>query len=251
MLSLNKLNYSLNYIWRLFATGICFSFFGIGAILLVYTVIPIVGKHRAKSVISTSFRLYVFMVQALGVMHFEFKNFEQLQTDKGCVIVSNHPTLLDYVLIISKLKNCNTIVKETLWKNVFMKGIIQLAGYIPNKKIDEIFVLVQDSLRTGENILIFPEGTRSVPNRPLKLKRGAAQLAVRLNAPMRVIKISCDPSTLTKRDKWYNIPAKKPLIILAVVECIDSNKFLHDTGLPSLAARHLTQHLQNVLINEV
>jgi len=245
----NKLYYYVNYIWRLLATAICFASFGIGSLFLVYVIIPIVGKSKTQNVISTAFRFFVGMVQGLGVLRFEFKNFEKMQSDHGCIIVSNHPTLFDYVLIISRLKKCNTIVKEPLWNNIFMKGIIQLAGYIPNKSIDENFILIKKSLDAGENILIFPEGTRTVPGHPINFKRGAAQLAVRLGAPIRIIKITCNPSTLTKNNKWYNIPKEKALITLEVGELIDSNKFLHDTGMPSLAARHLTEHLQKILLS--
>ncbi len=97
------------------------------------------------------------------------------------------------------------------------------------------------------NILIFPEGTRTIPGQALQLKRGAAQIAIRTNTPIIPIKIECNPSTLSKNNKWYHIPKRKPHFKLEVYKRIDSNVFLQDTGVPSLAARHLTKHLSNIL----
>lgn len=247
LIMLKKLYYHLNYIWRVLITGELFIFFSTGAIFLVCIIIPVVGKRHAQPVISVAFRFFVFAMQRLGVARFEFSGIEKLQSDRGCIIVSNHPTLIDYVIIISKLKRCNTIVKEALWNNLFFKKLLQTAGYIPNKKFTEIFPLVEASLHAGDNLLIFPEGTRTTPNHPIKLQRGAAQIAIRTGAPIRVIKITCVPSTLTKGERWYNIPKQRPLFTLEVGERIDSRKFLRDTGAPSLAARYLTGHLQELL----
>lgn len=241
------IGYYLNYIWRVVATGGCFLFFSLGAVFLVYVIIPIAGKSKVQQVIREAFRLFVFALRTLGLMQFKFMNLEKLQNDHGCVIVSNHPTLIDYVVIVSKLKQCNTIVKEALWQNIFFKKLIQLAGYIPNQRFIEILPLIQNSLQSGNNLLIFPEGSRTTPGKPAKFKRGAAQIALKLGVPIRVIKISCNPSTLTKNNKWYNIPKTKPLYTLEVGELIDSNAFLSDTPTPSLSARKLTQYLQNVL----
>lgn len=246
-----KLIYYMNYSWRVLATGCCFAFFGIGAIILVYIIIPIIGKNRAQLAISHSFSFFIFIMESFGVMKAEFKNFEKLQNDHGCLIISNHPTLLDYVLIVSKLKKCNTIVKEKLWQNIFLKKIVQLANYISNEKVEQLFPLLQNSLNAGENILIFPEGTRTTINKPLKLKRGAAQISIRLGIPIRVIKIECKPITLTKGKKWYNVPKTKAIITLEACELIDPSSFLRDTNQHSLAARHLTNHLQNILTKDI
>lgn len=256
---LKKLYYYLNYIWRIAMTGEFFLFFSVGAIFLVYVIIPIVGRRNAQPTISAAFRFFTFAAQKLGIARFEFSRIKKLQSDRGCIIVSNHPTLIDYVIIISRLKRCNTIVKESLWDNPFFKKLIQTAGYIPNKKFAEIFPLVESSLRAGENILIFPEGTRTTPDQQyqqqhhepptLKLQRGAAQIAIRTGAPVRILKITCTPSTLAKGERWYNIPKKCPLFTVEVGELIDSRKFLRDTGSPSLAARRLTEYLQKILTN--
>ncbi len=127
---LKQLSYYINYIWRLVGTRLCFLVFGIGSIFLGYIIIPVARlstsdpkqkNYRAQHLISIAFRIFVFSMQFLRLASFEFINFEELQSNQGCLIISNHPTLLDYVIIVSKLTHCNTIVKEQLWHNVFLK----------------------------------------------------------------------------------------------------------------------------------
>jgi 1-acyl-sn-glycerol-3-phosphate acyltransferase len=253
---MKQLFYYLNYIWRVLATGLCFACFGIGGLCLGYIIIPLakltttnpkLKKFRAQHAISLSFKFFVFALHRLGLMSFEFKNFDLLENDKGVLIVSNHPTLIDYVVIISKLKYCNLIVKEQLWHNPFVKRVIQSAGYIPNLQSGKTLNSIKDTLIAGENALIFPEGTRTTPGQPLQLKRGSAQIAIRAKAPIRIIQINCDPSTLTKHTKWYKIPEKKSRYSLKVGDLINPDDFLKDTETPIAAAKHLTVHLKTIL----
>lgn len=250
---IRKLYYAINYVWRIIATGILFIFFGIGGMCLGYIIMPLIGltsdpkrkKYRAQYAIHLTFRLFVLGMQWLGLANLTFKNFEALQHDKGCLFISNHPTLIDYVMIVSQLKRCDTIVKQKLWQNLFLKKVVQSAGYIPNVQSQETFERIKSTLCEGNNVLIFPEGTRTTPNKPLKLKRGAAQIAIRTQAPIRIITIHCTHSTLTKHSKWYHIPKEKLQFTLTVGALIDPRDF--STHIPSLAARQLTRHLKNIL----
>ncbi len=254
---IKKMLYYLNYYWRVFATGLSFFVFGIGGILLGYIVLTIISlmtknqrqkQLRAQHAISITFKIFVFIMESLRVISFEFINIEKLSKDTGCVLVSNHPTLIDIVVLISKMKFCNIIIKQQLWKNPFMKRVLQIAGYIPNTKSEDISARIIESLSRGDNLLIFPEGSRSIPSQPLTLQRGAAQIAIRTPAQIRLIRIKCSPSGLAKHDKWYKVPAKKVEYVVEVGERIDPAEFLENAaGLPSLAARHLTQYLKEAL----
>lgn len=243
---MRKLSY---YLWRIVATGSFFIFFGIGAVCLAYIIIPLLGKNKARTAISKAFCFFIFTVENLRLIKINFNYFDALQNDKGCLIISNHPTLIDYVCIASRMKNCNTIVKQTLWHHTFLKGIIQKADYIPNKNFDEIISPIQCAISAGDNLLIFPEGTRTTPNEPIKLQRGAAHIALRLGIPIRLIHIRCEPIILTKQNKWYHIPSTKPIMTLEAGELIDPKLFLRDNIPISLAARKLNNYIQMRLNN--
>ena len=127
---MKRLAYKINYIWRIAATGLCFTFFGIGGAFLGGIILPVIkftssdaeqGKYRAQYIIHLSFRLFVFMMGAFGLLAYKFQNIDLLENDKGCLIISNHPTLIDYVVIVSKLKRCDTIVKKKYGIILFSK----------------------------------------------------------------------------------------------------------------------------------
>ncbi|WP_239986786.1 lysophospholipid acyltransferase family protein [Fastidiosibacter lacustris] len=250
----------VNYLWRLFATGLCFLLFSIGSLILGYLIIPSViaistitkskksKKHIVQYCIYLTFRYFTQTLSCLGLVDYQFNGFEKLQQDQGTLFLANHPTLIDYVLIVSKLPCCDNIVKASLWQNRFVRKVISDASYIPNINPEQTFDGIKNTLSKGNNLLLFPEGTRSSPNKPITLKRGAAQIALRANAPIRVIYITCIPSTLAKNDKWYKIPAKKPVFTLTVGDLIDPYLILQQcNGLPSVAARRLTKILEEQL----
>jgi 1-acyl-sn-glycerol-3-phosphate acyltransferase len=245
------------WFWRLIATATAFSTFGLGGLVMSYLYFPLMclmtrhpekRKVRAQYAIYTMFRWFVRLMAFTGVGKFHFKNFDRLAQDRGCIFIANHPTLIDYVTIVSRLPRCDNIVKEALWHNPFCKRVVSTAGYIPNIDAQETFDCIQSTSAQGNNLLMFPEGTRTVPNQPIELKRGAAQLVLRTEAKIRLIHIDCTPTTLSKQEKWYNIPKTRPHFRVVVGEKIDSAAFLDAAeGLPSLAARRLTRHLQTQL----
>ena len=250
----------INYIWRLVATGFCFFLFSFGGLLLGYIFIPFAifvaklfklnkqKKHIAQFCIHLTFKFFTKTMSGLGLIQYRFMGFEKLKEDKGTLIIANHPTLIDYVSIISQLSYCDNIVKASLWQNHFIRRVISSADYIPNIDPEQTFHDIKKTLQSGHNLLIFPEGTRSIPNKPIQLKRGAAQIALRAGAPIRVIYLSCIPSTLAKNDKWYKIPPTKPVFTLIVQDIIDPNALLEECNqLPSVAARRLTKILEQQL----
>jgi 1-acyl-sn-glycerol-3-phosphate acyltransferase len=246
----------LNYAWRLFAMAWFFVGFAAGALLLGYVIMPFIqlfSRDRNQEAYKTQYaihlmlRFMIFLLQKLGVASFKFKGFSELKKDQACLILANHPTLIDYVAIMAQLSYCNNIVKKPLWRNIFLKRVINKAAYIPNTQSFASLAIIKKTLKKGDNILMFPEGTRTVLNQPLVLKGGAAQIAVRTQAPIRLIHISCIPPILTKQQKWYKIPSIKPQFTLTVGERLEPEGFFKETQQPSVAVRQLTQYLQNKL----
>ncbi|ASG68885.1 1-acyl-sn-glycerol-3-phosphate acyltransferase [Francisella halioticida] len=247
----------LNKLYRALAQGFCFLTFSFGGAILGYIYFPFISlfikddqsrvKH-AQHIISYVFRFFIGMVHHLRVIRFQFENIEKLQQAKGCILIANHPTLIDYVAIVSRLKLCDNIVKHSLWQNFFFRHVIETAGYIPNLNPEQTISELNNIIAQGRNLLVFPEGTRSKPGKPLDFKRGASQLAIRTKAKIRIIHIFCHPATLTKNSKWYNIPDSTPVFKVVVGDEIDSESFIKEAnGLPSLAARRLTRYLQIAL----
>ena len=254
-----KLMKTIDQHWRVFATGFCFSVFGLGGLTLSFIVIPAihlltkeqtVREYRVQGAIQRSFNLFCKLMKFTGAIDYKIVGAELLQQDRNCLIVANHPSLIDYVLIASQLKRCDCLVKSAIWANPFMKHIVKAAGYIPNETPDDLLAICEERFEQGNVLLVFPEGTRTTPGVESKLQRGSAQIAVRTERDLRVIHISVSPSFLTKETKWYQVPPTKPFFLVEVKDKVEVKPFIEQTTSPTIAARRLQQHLSETIFPE-
>ncbi|WP_413282780.1 lysophospholipid acyltransferase family protein [Vibrio sp. MA40-2] len=170
----------------------------------------------------------------------------QLNINQGVVVVANHPTLIDVVIIISQLRQCDCIVKSELWRNPFIRHVIQMAGYIPNES-PKILDICQEKLSSGRKLLVFPEGTRTQPGKKIKCQRGAAQLAIRCKADIQRILITSNPPILYKGVPWYSVPKRKPIIEVKIMACESVSSLIEGSRSTPIAARKLTTYLESAL----
>lgn len=238
--------------WRVAATSLCFSAFGLGSLVLGLAVFPLLRlavRRRdtrvrlARALIRRSFRAFVGMMRASGVLSFEIHGAERLH-GRGRLILANHPTLIDVVLLMSVVEQGDCIVKAALGRNPFTRGVVRAAGFVFNDGGEELLRDCVTSVRTGSNLIIFPEGTRSIASGgPLRLHRGAARVAVHGNVDITPVRIRCTPATLAKGSSWYRVPADRPHFRIDVDETIPVSPFIAAAAHPALAARHLNEHL--------
>ncbi len=258
---LAKLYYSLNYVWRVFATGVSFVAFGIGGLVISQVLFPIVRwtnadrnkrKLVAQNIIHFSFRFHLALMKRLGVMTTEIVGEKNLAHGGSQLLLANHPTLLDVVLLLSVIPRADCIVKQALFRNFFLRGVVSAAGYVNNSNDPQ--QLITDSVRCleqGHSLVIFPEGTRTSPGKKLKFLRAPARVAVEGNIDVIPVTITCSPSTLTKDKKWYQIPSRRFHMRLVVGDKIKLNKIINEADAPSLSVRKLTRYLENYFEKEI
>jgi 1-acyl-sn-glycerol-3-phosphate acyltransferase len=170
---------------------------------------------------------------------------ERLAACRGSLIVANHPTLLDIVLIMSLVSNAQCVVKHQLWRNPFLGPIVRTAGYIRNDGEAEHFIgACRGALAAGGNLIIFPEGTRSVPGQRLRFQRGFAHIATLTGASLQLVAITCEPVTLIKGQPWYVIPDHLPTFRVEIDQRLETASFLAGRA-RSLGARKLVSHLES------
>jgi 1-acyl-sn-glycerol-3-phosphate acyltransferase len=258
MLDLPDLLMRLDRYWRILATGLSFAAFGLGGLVLRILVFPLLNlliwKRRlrirlARSVIRVAFRSFVGLMRGLGVLRYRITGLERLQRN-GLLILANHPTLIDTVFLMAFVKRADCIVKSGLWNNPFTHGPVRAAGYIRN---DSGVGMLDDciaSLGSGSNLIIFPEGTRTPADGAVSLKRGAANIAVRGGRNVTPVLIRCTPPTLGKGGKWWRVPSRWVQFSIDVQEDIDVRPFIAAAGNDTLAARHLTEYLEDYFNRE-
>lgn len=248
-----KLRYYLDRVWRTFGTGVCFAVFFLGGLLESVTIFPILyawpGSRRRKCervrfVLQQTFRFFVWLMDVFGVIKVKLHNAELLKQARGCIVIANHPTLIDVVILMSLVPCANGVVKGELWHNYYLKGVLKAAGFISNADGEAMLEGCAESLAAGDAIVIFPEGSRSVPGEPLQFKRGVANIAVRTDAPLLTVFITCNPITLIKGEAWYEIPPRQAIIDVYVHEWLQPQQLAPSYHDKPAAARQLTFNLQ-------
>lgn len=242
----------LNHMYRILGTGFCFVCFGIGGIILSLLVFPAQRlfindveqrKSQARRTVHRAFRFFIGLMRHIGIFNFNFSAAEQLGKAHGQIIIANHPSLIDVVALIAMTPNADCVVKAQLFHNPFMRGVINSTGYISNADPDKLLDDCAASLAKGNNLIIFPEGTRTTPGQPLLFQRGAANIALRAKRGYLALHIDCSPSTLTKQEQWYQVPATKPGLSIRYLKHLTLDNYVNESS-PSLAARQLTRDLQ-------
>lgn len=206
----------INYIPRWLGGTFCYISFGIGGLLLSLTALPLLRIFpgtklqrisRVQKAVQLTFKFFVLMLTWAGVIKVTPAAASILSSIRGKVIVANHPTLVDVVVLISLIPNAGCIVKRGLWRNPFLRGVVSMAGYIPNNSADELLKGSSEVLARGNNLVIFPEGTRTVYGQNLNpLARGAAHIALKTEADVLPVLLKTDVRGLTKEEPWYEIP---------------------------------------------
>ena len=263
MLKPDQLKQKANYLWRVGATGFSFASFGIGGVAIGGLVAPLVNlstrnpdlrQQRAQKVIKHSFKGFTEMMVKLGIMTYDIEGLEKLQHSQQELVIANHPTLVDVVVLIGLMEQANCVVKQALWSNPFTKGPVQSAGYILNAGSEQFIHDCVEKLRQDQaaSLLIFPEGTRTAKGELLnEFQRGAANIAIRANVPIRPVLISCTPSTLTKNEKWYHIPSQPFHIQVKVLDAIQVNDLLEDASVNPKNVRQLNHQLHQFFNQEL
>lgn len=226
--------------------------FSLGALLLSLLVFPFLfllpAKTRPKTarrIICHSFRLFLWLMQRLGLLKVDITDQEKLVSHHGCLVLANHPTLIDVIALIALMPDANCVVKQALWQHFFIGSVVKAANYISNDDPETLVAQCADDIAQGTPLIIFPEGTRSTPGRPLKFRRGAAYIAMHGKLPVIPVLIRCTPPTLTKGEKWYKIPPRKVLLQIRILDPIRIDQWATPGDPSGLAARQVTNRLEH------
>lgn len=240
----------VSYLSRLAGTGTSFLLFGFFGILLgtiffpLLHLVPVSRERRRRlsaRLVGSGFRCFIGFMRIAGVLTYEIRGRERLGRP-GQLIIANHPSLIDVVFLIAFTPFAGCVVKASMWRNPFTSGVASAAGYVRNFPTDEMIEGASSALQSDQALIMFPEGTRTTPGKPLEFHRGAASVAVRAARVLTPVFIRVEPVTLTKGQPWYRIPARRPHFSLVVGEDIDISPFRANNPLPK-AGRALNQFL--------
>jgi 1-acyl-sn-glycerol-3-phosphate acyltransferase len=243
----------IQHLWRIVATGSAFALFGLGGLVFAVVAFPILRlssgsplarERRAQRVIHRCFRAFMAYMQFVGLSKIQVRGLERLNAPGPKLLVANHPTLLDVVVMGSLMPQLDCVVKREAWSNPFMRWVVGSAGYIPNDAGETLVDHCVERIERGGALLIFPEGTRSPEGGLGVFQRGAAHAALKSRQPIIPVSIRCDPPTLMRGQKWTDVPPRRMRFSIDVGARIELPAL--DSDEPrGLAARRLTAELRD------
>lgn len=214
---------------QLFARGVLaptgFFFFYLGGLLLSWVLLPALlvpvlsdrrrRTDRSLAVVSSAWRLFHWYMRVLRLFHHAPGDVDLELPDEPCVVVANHPTLVDVTALLSAHWRMHCVVKRVLFRSPLVGPLLWLCDHIPGGRegpaaTRAVMEGALARLRAGWPVLLFPEGTRSPPGSLHPLKRGAFEIASRADVPVVPLLLRCEPPVLSKQFRWYQVPATTP-----------------------------------------
>lgn len=247
-------NYLFNFcgcFMKIFAMTV----FGVGAVILAVFVFPFIRLFTlrrkdfgvvARAYVSHTFRVFLGFLNLLHVSIRKVENEDDYRNIHSKIIIANHPSLLDFVYIMSLVPNSTCIVRGGLTKTP-LRGVIKQAYITNTTTFEDMCVECKKLTDMGCNVIIFPEGTRTPRHGKNNYKKGAARIALYCGCDVQPIFIGgSDKYGLGKHDPLWSYNHVEPYLYdfkkLPVIS-IDEYKDLSEP----IAAKRLTDKMEQVL----
>lgn len=229
--------------------------FGLGAVLLAIFVFPFIRIftfHKkdfgiiARAYVSHTFRVFLGNLNICKTSLLKVDDKEAYRNIHGKIIIANHPSLLDFVYIMSLVPNSTCIVRGGL-THTPLRWVIKQAYITNTTDFNDVLVECKKLTDKGCNVIVFPEGTRSPRVGRNNYKKGAARIALYCNCDVLPLFIGgSDKYGLGKFDPLWSYNHVEPYLYdIKMLPVISIEQF---KGLSEpIAAKHLTEEMEKVI----
>lgn len=224
----------LERLQRILGTGSAFLFFFFGGMLLSYLILPLARlrggteeekARRCRSLLGRSWIVFHDYMRGLRLIDFNSRHTGLQLPREPCVLVANHPTLIDVTAILSSHHDAVAVSKTAMFRSPLVGRILRYCDHVEGGD-GSIFsgAAVVDGavarLAAGVSVLIFPEGTRSPEHGLGEFHVGAVQIAARAGVPLIPLLVTCEPPTLMRGQPWYEVPVRTAVLRVQALPAI-------------------------------
>jgi 1-acyl-sn-glycerol-3-phosphate acyltransferase len=239
------------YFYRVFAKWLSFFIFGFASLILIFVIFPPMRlmyhprekfmKHGRRFV-SSSLSGFVSIMHFLRIVDLEPGDREAYGNIRSKIVVANHPSLLDVIMLLSLIPNADCIVAGYLRRSI-LSGIVRQLYILSSDNYEDILDACTESLKKGNCLIIFPEGTRTPREGRILVKKGAARIAMASGCALVPLCIGgTDKYGLGKKDPWIGFnPTERYVYKITICDEIRPEKY-HALSAP-LAVRALTRDI--------
>lgn len=165
-----------------------------------------IGAVLGRWAITLMCRAYLYALTRSGLVKLDLDVLDALRDRRSLIIAPNHPSLLDVILMVSRLPLAVCIMKAELGENVLLSAAVNLAGYIRNDSAVTMIRQASMTVRAGGQLLIFPEGTRTTRKPVNPFKGGFALIAKTARVPVQTVFIETNSPFLSKGWSLFKKP---------------------------------------------
>ena len=156
------------------------------------------GVIVGRAAISSVYRGFWSCAKALGLMRIDYEALDVLNDDAGLIIAANHPSMLDAMLVVARVPRGICIMRSGLMHNPFLGAGARLARYIRNDPPRGMIRSAVRNLQAGGQLVLFPEGTRTVTPPINPFRPGMTLMAHMAQVPIQTVIIESDSPYLGK-----------------------------------------------------
>jgi len=166
-------------------------------------------------------------IRAAGI-RLELSGMENVPVGRSCIFMCNHISNLDPPVVLPLLPGrCSVLLKKELMNIPILGLAMRMGKFVPVARGQDraaaraSVAAAADAMRSGLNILVFPEGTRSLDGRLAVFKKGPFYLAQETAAPIVPMAISG-----TERMMKKGSAAIRPGVArVQMLKAVDSTQF--------------------------
>ncbi len=178
------------------------------------------NREQAFQRLNTQFfNIFLRLVRLFFPMH-EWHIDADVAAIQGEVIVCNHRSYLDPLILISLFSRQKTIVKTRFFSFPVFGWLLRVSGYLPATTQGRFAGMMIERMETmasfleeGGVVFIFPEGTRNRDERLAGLQPGAFKIARLCRASVSVVRICNSEKLFPPGSGIFSGSSSEPLSI--------------------------------------
>ena len=208
---------------RISLTFFCFFMFFSSTVIMGAVMIPLAllsgGKLGAPKQltrrVNASTQLFSGFMRDTGLISYWPPALPRGFSERGCLIIANHPSLIDVVLTLSSMPSLTCVAKAGWYDTFLMGSFLRRTTFIPGPGYEgddaNFLARMEEAMRDGAQLLVFPEGTRSGAEELRRFSRGAIDAAIRAGVPILPLFIDLSEPFLMKGVPVHQVPPRTPV----------------------------------------
>lgn len=178
------------------------------------------------------------------------QNRHKITPDKTYVLVSNHQSLLDILVLYRIFVHFKWVAKKELFRIPFVGWNMLMNRYVSIERgkpasVKKMISISKEHLKRGSSLMIFPEGTRSEDTNMKKFKDGAFKLAIETGTPIIPMVLDGTGNALPKKGFIFRGAHRIVVDIMDEIPA-DSYQGLDPPALSALVRENMKRHLQKI-----